>query len=51
MSGLGEAGCRGGEGGEGGQEPGGFYLSSKPRELFRHLLLMQKHVRDAVPDT
>lgn len=28
-----------------------FYLSSKPRELFRHLLLMQKHVRDAVPDT
>lgn len=28
-----------------------FHASCKPRELFRHLLLMQKHARDAVPDT
>lgn len=27
-----------------------FRVSCKPQELLRHLLLMQKHARDAVPD-
>lgn len=40
-----------GEAGDGGQRLGCFMYPVSPESFFRHLLLMQKHARDAVPDT
>lgn len=37
--------------GWGKQQQVGFYISFKPSRLLEHLLLVQKHARDAAPDT